>query len=1040
MSQRLHKEVILAKHISTITSNNAIHPVVLIGRASISGRARAGARHPPLRASSLHSSPDICPALQLQFYNLTSAPLLSVAAPISSCQFSLLHFAKMSDSSEWENDWISEDDEEDMEILARFGGVVPVPVSETDKCTICLEWLEVISDEDNVQKLQCHHSFHELCLQKWSQTPGRRSRTCPNCRQIAKITSTWHPTRNPPEPKGNGFGKRSNTVAHSPTAASSAAPPTPGTSAKSAPSEETASTASSARTTAARPRQSRAKAAPRRERSASSPARHTPKRHRGGASPPPPQSPPRQRRGGAPSTPPQRSPPKERRFQCHICPLYFKRNLDLTLHMVSHAAPLPAARNSAMETGISVAAASSAAAPMLKTACGTRTDLIDITLEDTDVGMNADVNVTYAEAEESNDARRFRDDTQQLPLHRPTNVNNQNNNVGPFVERECQCGPTPDRRLFYTQLGSARSPSQLLVKFRRSLELHGLSSRVRLLEIFRNDLSRAEQRALKNNCTSEPQEFIQRGDESLLVLFCTRVGHFCEDRCYVVCIIDWDAIPADLVDAVLATLPVLLPGNIRSHNRPSTDGIQSTGARRCPCQLLDSLSWQLGCLLSQGVARCCSHYSRDERNWGKKFTTLEVGNAHQQHAGEQCLHVIDYVADLTGEKLNIYAPLAHERMCQHSAEAHRCRLGKLPPSERPFSSATVVSRKRIHGHKDRNLNHGCTGLLTFSRGTPDQKHVLHGWTLKSGPSRINEHASLGFDLSSGSLLLEVSTLEWHSNTIPPSDDNDSNRLAIVLYQSPHLSAPDHNKDYMLSILEKKKMRKAQRKADEQVPPKEQQPQETGSPGPSPDVLQAAPTPGTSSGLLQPAMIRPSLLDSDSSDDDDDVTPGVEKEDSDSDEEGSDSEVKKDRDSDRQPLQKRYSCPICNFEAKSVRYLSKHLASVHTEKRTCDICDKTFQSITGLNRHRLLHTGEMPFKCERCPARFNRKANLNRHVKHASCAACPICNKTFASAQDLHQHKVVHTDQPQFKCEHCPAIYIRRESLLRHLKRSCPSRN
>ncbi|MEW8547420.1 MAG: C2H2-type zinc finger protein [Candidatus Thiodiazotropha sp.] len=79
---------------------------------------------------------------------------------------------------------------------------------------------------------------------------------------------------------------------------------------------------------------------------------------------------------------------------------------------------------------------------------------------------------------------------------------------------------------------------------------------------------------------------------------------------------------------------------------------------------------------------------------------------------------------------------------------------------------------------------------------------------------------------------------------------------------------------------------------------------------------------------------------------------------------------------------------------------------------CTICQKVFQTRSGLIKHELAH--KVTFKCQLCGKQYRRKSSLkihentiHRHDKKETQFTCSVCHKTFLMAKDLRLHAKSH---------------------------------
>ncbi|CAJ1080522.1 zinc finger protein 287-like [Xyrichtys novacula] len=140
-------------------------------------------------------------------------------------------------------------------------------------------------------------------------------------------------------------------------------------------------------------------------------------------------------------------------------------------------------------------------------------------------------------------------------------------------------------------------------------------------------------------------------------------------------------------------------------------------------------------------------------------------------------------------------------------------------------------------------------------------------------------------------------------------------------------------------------------------------------------------------------------------------------------------------------EKRHRCSECDKSFKEKGALKKHQRLKHFEtllqlfRHQCQYCGKMVSAST-IARHKLIHTGERPYKCTvpECDKHFRSTTEVKRHVliHHTTERPykCDSCGKGFIQKFDLNTHAKIHSGVKPFVC-HCGKAFPKLYSMQRH---------
>lgn len=135
-------------------------------------------------------------------------------------------------------------------------------------------------------------------------------------------------------------------------------------------------------------------------------------------------------------------------------------------------------------------------------------------------------------------------------------------------------------------------------------------------------------------------------------------------------------------------------------------------------------------------------------------------------------------------------------------------------------------------------------------------------------------------------------------------------------------------------------------------------------------------------------------------------------------------------------QNNVQCPYCLKSFKCPSKLLQHIKThVGLKSYTCHLCSKAFLTEYNLIAHIRIHRNKQPYICKKCERAFNIKSNLNRHIRshiREEQFTCSKCGKGCSSEKKLAIHFRSHDKIPH-KCPQCGKEFNKKANLNRHIK-------
>ncbi|PNF39941.1 hypothetical protein B7P43_G17233 [Cryptotermes secundus] len=148
----------------------------------------------------------------------------------------------------------------------------------------------------------------------------------------------------------------------------------------------------------------------------------------------------------------------------------------------------------------------------------------------------------------------------------------------------------------------------------------------------------------------------------------------------------------------------------------------------------------------------------------------------------------------------------------------------------------------------------------------------------------------------------------------------------------------------------------------------------------------------------------------------------------------------------EPVPRKFLCQYCNKYFEFVSQLNRHRkchSSDEKEATPCRHCGKKYTHRACLIKHESQHTGTGAFKCKQCDDGFNSKQEYRSHraKQHGKQWSCSECHRSFSNSSNLKNHynnKHLGHEAKSYACNICGKLFKQKGNLKVHVDSRCGS--